>query len=49
MNNTQIIEVIDKLVGNIHAVGYTDIDNDNFVNLKKYHKYSLSLYFKNYG
>ena len=26
--------MIDKLVGNIHAVGHTDIDNDNFVNLK---------------
>lgn len=33
MNCETIIEVLDKLVGNIHAIGSTEIDNKRYDNL----------------
>lgn len=33
MNCETIIEVLDRLVGNIHAIGSTEIDNERYDNL----------------
>lgn len=34
MVSNQVIEVIDALVGNIHAVGSSEIDKENFEHLR---------------